>query len=323
MPPSVSVIIPTFNRVAFLKDAIASVMAQSFTDWELIVVDDGSTDATPIVLQNYIEQDHRIRSIWTSNNGVAKARSLGIEAAKGKYISFLDDDDYYLPGKLESQFKHLEDNPSLMFVYGYAEVVDVKNDYLKMAPRNPAHSFHDLICDSVILPTSVLVRKVVLDEFGGFRAGLKTCEDYDLWLRIAHKYPFAFYPEIVSRYRRHDSNITHNIYQIYSDENRVRQHLLLITRNKTERKMIRESIKRSSTRFFGIASQLAESKNYKEALRFYESALLLNPLVSFQISWMSKRNVLLKLIYPYLSLFYCVLMLFLSQCRLKVARSNV
>lgn len=315
--PKVSVIIPTYNRCKYLNFAIQSVLHQTYANWELLVIDDGSSDDTSSVIQEYIGKDKRIRSFRLKNGGVARARSVGIKEAKGEYVAFLDDDDYYLPHKLELQVNYLEKNPQHIFVYGQADYVDSQGNYIKTVPGNPVRTYGELIQESVIFPTTIMVRRSAFEEFGYFRSSLKTCEDYDMWLRIARKYPFAFISEPVAKYRRHRNNVTHRIHQVYSDENRVRKYLLQAAGSETERVLIRKAIKMSAERFYGMASQYMKTKDYEAALPFYLSAIWINPLVAFQVSWLQKKSSVSKFFHPYIAFAYCVLMVILGRGGMK------
>lgn len=194
MQPSVSVIIPVYNRAQQVCDAVASVLAQTFTDYELIVVDDGSTDDTPEMLACYGD---RIRLIRQANRGVSAARNTGIVAARGALIAFLDSDDLWLPHKLRAQTAFFAANHAAMWQQTEdiwlrnGKRVNPKKRHQKLAGR----IFQESLELCLISPSAVMLRRELLNEFGLFDESLPACEDYDLWLRILTKYPVYLDPE--------------------------------------------------------------------------------------------------------------------------------
>jgi glycosyltransferase involved in cell wall biosynthesis len=186
--PRVSVIIPTFNRGWAVKRAIDSVLGQTFKNFELIVVDDGSDDDTSDLLQKY---DARIVVIRQPNKGVSAARNLGILNAGGELISFLDSDDLWLPEKLSRQTAFFDHYPEALICQ--TEEIWIRNN--KRVNSKKRHQkpegmiFEQSLALCLVSPSAVMVRKKLLDEVGLFDEELPACEDYDLWLRIAWKYP--------------------------------------------------------------------------------------------------------------------------------------
>jgi glycosyltransferase involved in cell wall biosynthesis len=187
MRKKVSVIIPTFNRAAFLPKAINSVLNQSFKDFELIVVDDGSTDKTYKVVSSfsdivYIRKEHR---------GPSSARNRGIEKAKGEFVAFLDSDDWWDKDKLKIQIKEMEAHPE--YPASHTQEIWYKNG--KILNQKKKHKkYGGFIFDkclplcAVSLSTAVL-RRQVFDAVGLFDESLPCCEDYDFWLRVSARYP--------------------------------------------------------------------------------------------------------------------------------------
>ena len=184
----VSVILPTYNRYAFVGQAIDSVLNQTFTDFELIVVDDGSTDNTPALLDQYGD---RINVIRQENRGVSAARNSGIRSASGNAIALLDSDDYWLPKKLEEQVAFFEAHPDALICQ--TEELWLRNGKRvnpKKRHRKPSGMiFEKSLPLCLVSPSAVMIRKLLLDEVGLFDETLPACEDYDLWLRIAWRYP--------------------------------------------------------------------------------------------------------------------------------------
>ena len=186
--PLVSVIIPTYNRAWALKEAIDSVLAQDFKDFELIVVDDGSTDNTGEMLDSY---DQDLIVIRQTNRGVSAARNRGIAEAAGRLIAFLDSDDLWLPGKLSRQVDFFNSNPDA--VINQTEEIWIRNG-VRVNPKNRHHKFSGMIFEQslalcLVSPSAVMMRRSLLDAVGLFDEDLPACEDYDLWLRISWRYP--------------------------------------------------------------------------------------------------------------------------------------
>ena len=190
----VTVIIPTFNRGYCLAESIQSVLDQSFTDFELIVVDDGSTDNTPEVM-NQFSDIHKIS--MKKNRGVSFARNRGMEQARGEWIAFLDSDDLWERHKLVTQMKWVERHPDCHAVY--TDEIWIRNG-VRVNPMNKHRKYSGDIFRyclplCIVSPSSVLLRAELLNEVGGFDESMPVCEDYDLWLRIAIRFPFHFIEE--------------------------------------------------------------------------------------------------------------------------------
>lgn len=189
--PAVSVIVPTFNRVDFLREALTSVEAQTWRNFELIVVDDGSSDATPALREAFPEARWFRRE---SNGGVSSARNLGIDAARGQFICFLDSDDLWTEDKLQKQMRWMEAHPESQVCY--TDEIWIRRG-VRVNPMNKHQKFSGDIFERslelcIISPSSVLMRAALFGAVGRFDEALEVCEDYDLWLRIAARYPVDF-----------------------------------------------------------------------------------------------------------------------------------
>jgi glycosyltransferase involved in cell wall biosynthesis len=187
-PPCVSVILPTYNRAWCLARAIDSVLNQSFTDFELIVVDDGSRDDTARLLASYGE---RLAVIRQPNQGVSAARNAGIAVARGRWIALLDSDDHWLPAKLASQVAWLRDHPE----YRICQTEEIwirggrRVNPKKRHRKSGGYIFERCLPLCLVSPSAVMMARSLLDEVGGFDEALPACEDYDLWLRISCAHP--------------------------------------------------------------------------------------------------------------------------------------
>ncbi len=187
-PPVVSVILPTYNRAWSLRAAIDSVLEQHIEGSELIVVDDGSTDDTERLVSTY---GRRLRYIHQTNRGVSAARNTGIRAAAGSLIALLDSDDAWLPGKLSAQLDFFEAHPEALICQ--TEEIWIRNGVRvnpgKRHRKQAGMIFEKSLALCLVSPSAAMMRKSLLDEVGLFDENLPACEDYDLWLRIAWKYP--------------------------------------------------------------------------------------------------------------------------------------
>lgn len=186
--PRVSVIITTYNRASMLGEAINSVLSQQYTDLELIVVDDGSTDETKEVLSLYTPH---LTYTYQEHQGVSAARNRGVECAQGDYLAFLDSDDLWLPNKLYVQMKFMENHPNALICY--TEEIWIRRG-MRVNPMKKHKKYSGMIFEyclplCIISPSSVLIARSLLEEAGGFDEELEVCEDYDLWLRISACYP--------------------------------------------------------------------------------------------------------------------------------------
>lgn len=212
--PLVSVVIPAFNAGKYIGDALGSIVSQSYVNHEIIVVDDGSTDNTEsLINENYPS----VRLMRQRNLGPAAARNKGIINSKGKYIAFLDADDVWLPEKLEKSVKALEADSAAALVYSgrcwvgeYLQPIDIKDK----PEFYSGDVYYELFMGNFISTTSVVVvRKSVFDELGLFNEDqqLRVCEDYEMWLRIADRFPIRSISQALVLYRLHTSNTHSNI----------------------------------------------------------------------------------------------------------------
>lgn len=208
--PFFSVIIPTFNRANFLKRSILSVLNQTMQDFELIVVDDGSTDESSEILTEL----QNIRSfivIEQLNNGVSSARNAGAKIASGDFLAFLDSDDEWLPQKLELQYNYLQENPSCKIVHSNEEWIrnSKKINQKRHHQRGGGDQFQASCQNLVISPSTVAIHHRVFLEVGGFDELYPVCEDYDLFLRLTNKYELGFIPEILTiKYAGHANQLS-------------------------------------------------------------------------------------------------------------------
>ena len=202
----VSIVMPTFNQGHFLNDALTSVVSQTYKTWELIIIDNYSSDNTKKVINKF--KDPRIKSINFKNNGIiAASRNMGIQKAKGEYIAFLDSDDYWVKEKLEICMNNFDRNTDLL-AHGLQFIGNRKGFYI-CGPNNKASTESLLRFGSCITPSATILRKEILLGVDSFSENINftTAEDYHLWIKLAQlKVNMKFINDVLAKYRVHNSN---------------------------------------------------------------------------------------------------------------------
>ncbi len=213
--PLISVIIPVYNGEKTIKNTIDSVLNQTFTDFELIVVNDGSQDSTLAVLNEI--QNARIRVFSFPNSGVSASRNRGLAEAEGEFISFLDADDLWTPDKLESQLKALEKNPQAAVAYSWSDWIDESGQFLRAGGHITVNgkAYEKLLLrDFVESGSNPLIRRKALEEVGTFDESLAFAEDWDLWLRLAARYEYVAVPSPQILYRISPESASFNVWKM-------------------------------------------------------------------------------------------------------------
>jgi glycosyltransferase involved in cell wall biosynthesis len=220
--PLISVIIPTYNREHSTRGAIESVLAQSYKNLELLVVDDGSTDGTADMLKNI--EDERFSLISIPNSGVSRARNLGVEKAVGELITFLDSDDEWHQGKLSTQLDFHLDHPELKI--SQTQEIWIRNGR-RVNPKNKhrkpqGNIFPQSLELCTITPSSVMMTRELFASYSGFDEKMLACEDYDLWLRITAEHQVGLVDQyLMTRYGGHEDQLSRSFiamdrFRIYS-----------------------------------------------------------------------------------------------------------
>ena len=208
--PKVSVVIPAYNAMTYLPETLESVVMQTFTDFEVLIVDDGSSDH----IRQWASQitDSRVKLIKQENQGLSGTRNTGVAQAQGEYVAFLDADDLWEPTKLEKQIRCLEDNPAVGLAYTWTALMDELGlpTGRVMTSNAEGNVWKQIVERNIIdFPSSVVVRRCCFDV-GLFDRNLRSVEDWDMWIRLASRYPFAVIKEPLVRYRLHSSNMSKN-----------------------------------------------------------------------------------------------------------------
>ena len=276
--PKVSVIVPTHNRADLLPRAVDSILAQTYGDYEIVIVDDCSSDDTPAVIAGF--SDSRIRSFrHDRNRGQSVAINTGIEHARGDYVGFLDDDDEWLPRKLEGQVALLDSaSPRVALVYGWTDRVDDSNGRLMSGYRNTIEGdiFESTLALSIPGPTGVwLVRSSVVREVGGMDGSVLRHNDIDLISRIAKRYHAAVLREVVARAHyahSHERMGEDNPKNLSAAADFLRSHMSKFAGELDERPRARAAVLR---RLAGVEMMRG---NRRTALAAAASAFRLDPL---------------------------------------------
>jgi len=206
MKPLVSVIIPLFNGERYIAQTIESALSQTYPNIEIIVVDDGSTDSGPDIVQDY-----PVTLVHKENGGISSARNIGIKTAKAEFIALLDQDDLFMPRKIERQVKYLTEHPECSLVFTPVIGFDLERGIRKVfaghvGRRVEGDIFTDIYKSNYITPCSTLIRQEILAKTGLFDEALSICEDHDLFIRIAFHGLVGFIDEPLSEYRWHEQN---------------------------------------------------------------------------------------------------------------------
>jgi glycosyltransferase involved in cell wall biosynthesis len=270
--PTVSVIIHTYNNEKFIAETVESVMNQTYKDYAVIVVDDGSVDGTRDALIPYMQ---KIRYHYKENGGIASAKNAGISLSETEFIAFLDHDDLWVPDKLQLQMEHFSENPQIGLVYAkYTSFRDGKE--LRTKPENGYSGwiFKELLSKSFIQTSTVVVKRECLDTVGPYDETFSLGDEYDMFLRIARKFQCGFVDKGLTRYRVHDTNASNNDFLFDNENLGVYKKIYNSFTNLdgVEKKILRKRIARYSMKVAeGLYSQgkLEESKEYqKEANNF-------------------------------------------------------
>lgn len=221
MNEMISVVIPAYNSAPFLREAIQSVLNQTLPPAEVLVVNDGSTDATAEIAESF---GGPVRCLSQLNQGLSAARNRGISEARGEFIALLDADDCWLPGKLASQVELLRKQPAAVASFTLTEYVDRSGRVVRtsVAPRYNDMVEALLLFSCVIGPPSAgLIRRTAFDRVGLFDTRFSQCADWDMWLRLAEAGAVAYLDEPLTRYRLHDSNMSKDTELLERDTFRV------------------------------------------------------------------------------------------------------
>jgi len=276
----ISVIIPAYNSDKYISEAIRSVLRQTCTDYEIIVIDDGSTDRTREIIENEFPQ---VRYFYIPNQGVSKARNCGIQRARGEFIAFLDADDLWLPEKLEKQLEVFKADQKLMLVF--TENMDFDTDglrktlYWKKERLMKGDVVRNIFLYSNVTTSTVMVRRQVFQEIGCFEESLKVAEDDNLWMRIALKFKIRLLDEVLVHYRWTENSLSRSARNLLDG---VIKNIELIENKYPElRKRLGKAIirRKISDIYSSYGYYMFSSGNYAMSRRYYLRSIILYPKI--------------------------------------------
>lgn len=281
MNKRVSILVAAYNAEKFIAHTIESVLDQTFSDWELIVCDDGSVDGTNKVIQSYADNDSRITLITQENKGAAIARNKAYEASSGEYIVLLDADDMILPEKLEIQTTILNQNPAIGVVYGDTWFCDEQGKRIELeSVRYPGQHrngdvFEKMCCGNMMAVHSAMVRRTAIDAAGGLHHPTRMqIADWDLWARISEKHFFFYHQDPVADYR------LHSMMSLRKDDalKQVRQLEFNILRIQQMTRFHALEKKTKARIYYSHGRICARLKAFSYALKHYSYSLVLDPI---------------------------------------------
>lgn len=207
--PKVSIIIPVYNGEKYLKEAIDSVIKQTYKNWELVLINDGCQDNSQKIIDEYVKKNKKISTFKQKNQGQSAARNFGVKKSSGEYVAFLDQDDRYYPHKLERLVSFLERRREYGMVYSDVDTLDVDGNIFLVSSLtsglsggHPKRSIIDCVSrDMFIVPGSTLIRREVFEDVGGFDPDLSGYEDDDLFMRIFRKHKIGFIKQSLLQWR--------------------------------------------------------------------------------------------------------------------------
>lgn len=272
--PTVSVIIPAYNAEPFIAETVTSALNQTFTDLEVIVVDDGSTDRTAAALAEFGD---RVHVHHQANAGVAQARNAGVDLATGSWIAFLDADDLWLPEKLERQLAASDAPLRYTDRFNIGARGDLPVVQSEVTPMREGDVFLPLLLEgNFITNSSVLMRRELFHELGGFASGVSPAEDWDLWLRAAERHRVGLCPDQLVRYRFHADGASRNHEKMGRVRTRVISRALLLERGRNLHWWVRRQVWAQTWVTNGWDAGQAGARG--QALRDYARAAVAWPL---------------------------------------------
>jgi glycosyltransferase involved in cell wall biosynthesis len=268
--PTVSVIIHTFNNEKFIAETVESVLRQTYNDYEIVVVDDGSEDGTRDALLPYMQE---IRYHYKENGGIASAKNAGISLSNSEFIAFLDHDDLWVPDKLKIQMEHFNSNPQIGLVY--AKYTSFRNDKELRTKPEKGYSgwiFKELLSKSFIQTSTVVVKRECLDAVGPYDESFTLGDEYDMFLRVAKRFQCGFVDKELTRYRVHDRNASKDDLLFDKENLRVFKKVYngYTDLDEKEKKILRKRIAMYSMK---IAKCLDSQGQLKESMKYQKEAL--------------------------------------------------
>lgn len=233
MKPLVSIVAISYNHSLFLQQALSSLWQQSFRNWEVIIIDDASTDSSAFLIRDFIEQNpcQNVKKciFHSQNKGICKSFNEALKLCEGKYVIDFSLDDVMLPCRIEQQVEFFESLPEQVgLIFSNAQIIDSKGKFLHyhypvnkygkaQTPPPQSNFFREVLRRYFICPPTIMYRKKMLEELGGYNEEL-AYEDFDLWIRASQKYEFAYLDKVTTLYRKHTNSLSFKFYQKKQNE---------------------------------------------------------------------------------------------------------
>ncbi|MBD2345357.1 glycosyltransferase family 2 protein [Anabaena subtropica] len=284
--PKVSIVIPAYNAMAYLPTTLETVFQQTFTDFEILIINDGSSD-------NIIDwvsslTDSRIRLITQENQGLTGAHNTGVIEAKGEYIAFLDADDLWEPSKLEKQVSYLDKNPEVGLVDTWVMLIDEDGISTGTVLKTNAEGnvWQQIIqCPTVVCGSSPLVRNSCFQKVGLFDPEMGGSSDWDMWIRIAYRYAFGLIKEPLTLYRQHRSSMSKNCDRVF----RENQSVIEKTFKSVPPELQKLKQRAYALVYLYLAWRALDNRNYEQALYYRQQAYANDPQVIYSKSGLSQK----------------------------------
>ena len=298
--PLISIIIPVYNGEKTIQKTIESVLQQTFKDFEIILINDGSQDSTLDVINNI--KDERLRVFSYPNAGVSTSRNRGLALARGEFISFLDADDLWTPDKLETQLKALQNNSQAAVAYSWSDWIDESGQFLRSGGHitvNGKVFEHLLVRDFIESGSNPLIRRQALDEVGEFEPSVTPAEDWDMWLRLAARYHYTTVPKVQILYRIAANSVSSNVVKMeegslqvleraYANAPASIQHLKQVSLANRYKYLTYKALEGAPVRYKGLL-----------ALRFLWLAIQYDPvLLRRKIIWKVLFRIAIVVLFP-------------------------
>ncbi|MGC8603711.1 MAG: glycosyltransferase family 2 protein [Desulfomonilaceae bacterium] len=268
MNPFVSVIIPTFNRLELLKQTVESVRNQTFKEYEVVVVNDGSDDGTAA----WLGQQNDLIVINQENSGIAASRNKGIKTSKGEWLAFLDHDDIWGPDKLQTQVDFIKSNPEVGMVAVKHVRLGTRIQQNRPGKWMKGDLFVKVFSESFIHTSSVMIKRGVLEKVGGFPTKYRFADEFDVWLKISQKYQIAFFDGPLVFIRFYESNTSHNRIGVRTDT-----YDILMSNYDMDRIPLKVFLKTLSDHDISFGRAYVNLGDFENALKWFRSSVNRTP----------------------------------------------
>jgi len=306
----VSVVIPTYNRPELLRRAIASIQAQTYKDYDVSVIQNGPHTESKEIVEGFKKEGLPIHYHHIKRADPSHARNVGVGLSHGEYIAFLDDDDQWLPEKLERQIRPLDQDPALGFIACQAWLINEQDEVIGQTPeRDYEDSLLELVKEGNFIRSLsfAVVRRRCIQEVGLFNERYPIASDYELYIRLATKFTFQTLPEPLVHYRVHPSNLSTQGYFGFREKHEILRRLRAQPSHGVTQEILDEHVLSMAKFFYREASDALDRENYTDAARYYRWSLYGDAFVGNHIAWSRFSNPLYSFLRPYLALAYTFL----------------